>query len=222
MKLRPFIFGLFAAVLIACALPVRAQDGLLGALSEGNGTSRTLVSFDQQVAAADFDNDQKPDGAVLLPSVQSNGQRSFRIEFHVTAGQNSAITFSTKETGLSISALDVNHDGAPDIVVEKTLTHERLQVYLNDGHGSFHKARLEAFLFPDPSAPLWRSWTTPILPSVYLPSSRGFETAGLRTLSVVVPNQTRELNSWPDVPAAQSGARLPSSSRAPPSPLPLQ
>lgn len=219
MKLRSFIFGLFAVLLAGCATAVRAQDGLLGVLSERSVPSHALVSLDQRVAAADFDNDQKPDGAVLLPAVPANGETSFRIELHLTAGRNNDLTFSSAETALSISALDVNNDGAPDIVIEKTLTHERIQVYLNDGHGSFHKARLESFLVPDPSAPLCRSWANSILQCVCLPSTRGDEVASVHTVSILASHRTRAPNAWANDPAAQSDPRLISPSRAPPSSL---
>ena len=136
MKLRPSIFAI-VSLLLMLVPALRAQDGLMGALSREAAMTHAQSAFEQPLAAADFDNDHAPDGALLLQSGFADGERSFRIELHVTSGNNGVITFSTTERSLSISALDVNRDGSADIVVEKAFTHERLQVYLNDGHGVF-------------------------------------------------------------------------------------
>jgi hypothetical protein len=217
MKLRSSIYGIVVSVLLLLAPSLRAQDGLLGALAREASMTRAPLGFEQPLAAADFDNDQRPDGALLLPAGFSDGQRSFRIELHVTSGNNEVITFTTAEGGLSISALDVNRDGAPDIVIEKAFTHERLQVYLNDGHGAFHKARLEDFALPDPSAPRWQSRTALFSQNVYLPTTRGSEPAGLQKAFNLALDDTLDRDLWLDVPRVQSSASAESPSRAPPS-----
>lgn len=216
MKFRDQTFGILLFLLALCAPVLRAQDGLPGVLSRSTRAARSVPDFGPQIVAADFDNDQKPDGAILLETGLLDGKRSFRIELHVTADKNNAITFLSTESGLGISALDVNQDGAPDIVVEKILTHERLQVYLNDGHGAFHKARIEDYPSPDPAAPGWKARLAENLPVFCLPSTQGFETAGLQRIRMLGPNTCGRLNFWPESLVAQSGARAPSASRAPP------
>lgn len=167
-----FLFSLFLA-----ATSLWAQDGLRGAASKiGSTPSLLRNSFEHRFVAADLDNDQKPDGAVLLDAGNLNGQKLFRIELHFTAGENNELTFESNETALTLSALDVNQDGAPDIIVEQAFTHKRVQVWLNDGHGLFRKARSEDF----PSAPApscqWGSplhWQVDL--ALTLPSKLGSE-----------------------------------------------
>ncbi len=150
MKLRSPKFPIFLISLFFAASSLWAQDGVRGAVSKvGSSPSLLRNSFEHRFVAADFDNDQKPDGAVLLDAGQFNGRELFRIELHVTGGENNELTFESNETALTLSALDVNQDGAPDIVIEQAFTHKRLQVWLNDGHGLFRKVRSEDF----PSAP---------------------------------------------------------------------
>ena len=120
----------------------------------------------------------------------------------------------------TISALDINRDGALDIVVEKAFTHGRLQVYLNDGHGAFEKASSKTLSSPDDSGTLWRSRVhVQNLPELFLPATSGFEVGN--RLSVTVDLGADRLRFWPRVLVAMCGARAPSSSRAPPSSLQL-
>jgi hypothetical protein len=123
---------------------MRAQDGLSGALSDA-GTQLFRGSFGQPLAAADFDNDQRPDGAILLTAGEFEGRRLFQIRLHVSAGTNHELTFESNETALAIATTDVNRDGVPDLVVEQVFSRKRIQVWLNDGHGKFRPARVEDF-----------------------------------------------------------------------------
>src|SRR5262249_16438114 len=152
------------------------------ALTVDAKSASALVARPPQLAAADFDSDKKPDGALLLEAGLLNGERAFRIEIHLTAGSDSAITFSSQEARLAISALDLKRDGAPDIVIEKAFTHERLQVYLNDGHGSFIKARTEDYPASDPALPAWRTRLSHLPPVFGLPVSRTFEPGAIHRI----------------------------------------
>lgn len=216
MKLRYSIIGTLLSLLVLYLPAVRAQDGLQGALSRHAETSPGAPGSAQELAIADFDNDDKTDGAILSQAGVLNGQKLFRIELHLSAEKNSAITFSSAEPGLAISALDVNGDGAPDIVVEKAFTRQRVLVYLNDGHGAFREAKSDDYLLPDPFAPQWGARLTQYLPAVLLPSTRGFEVAGPRRISIIRPSGLRPLSFWLEALLAQSGPRAPSAPRAPP------
>jgi hypothetical protein len=217
MKLRHSIFGIVVSLLFLFTPSLEAQDGLLGALSREMALPHGVTGFEQRVAAADFDNDQRPDGALLLPTGFSNGKRSFRIELHFTAGDDSVISFASAERSLSISTLDVNRDGAPDIVVEKASTRERLQVYLNDGQGAFHRAPLEDFDTPDPLAPRWQAHAELDSNSVYLTFTRSSETAGPQRAVSADLSDTGDSHLRPAALRVQSNARSRAASRAPPS-----
>lgn len=217
MKLRNTLTGILMLLALLSVPALKAQDGLRGAISAGDQRANALPGRAPELAAADFDNDQKPDGALLREAGLLNGERAFRIEIHVTAGANNSITFASNESGLAISALDVNRDGAPDIVIERAFTHERLQIYLNDGHGVFHQVRAEDYPSSDPTAPAWHARLSQLQPVFALPVSRAPEAGAPRqsfTLSRD-PSNTRKL--WCEGLLIQAAARAPSSSRAPPS-----
>ena len=195
MKLRKSTTAILLFLALLSVPVVKAQDGLHGAWSIGVKTV-PLAGRSPQIAAADFDNDQKPDGAVLNEAGLLNGKRAFRIEIHVTAGTNNAITFSSNEPGLAISALDVNRDGAPDIVIEKAFTHERLQVYLNDGHGTFHMVRTEDYPTSDPASRPWRARLNQLPPVFCLPVSHGSDIGVEHQVSAIRRNLSSSVKFW--------------------------
>lgn len=213
------LYGIALAALVLLTPTLWAQDGLRGALAKDH-TSTQLLPHDlgQRIVAADFDNDHKPDGAVLLESGPLNGRRSFRIELHITAGKNNELLFSSAETALSISAIDVNRDGAPDIVVEQAFTHKRLGVWLNDGHGSFRKVKSEDYPSETESATRWQGQAPgQNCQALWLPTKIGSEVAGPLSKTVLVRDITGQRNSWLELKFALSGPRVPNPSRGPPS-----
>lgn len=217
--MRPLrsVVGILASVLFLCALASRAQDGLPGALYRSSQGASFVSVFGQELAASDLDNDQKPDGAVLLESGQINGQRDFRIELHVTAGRNATFEFTSRERELSISALDVNGDGAPDIVIEKTFTHERVQTYLNDGHGVFQRTS-ERFAAPDDPPLQWRTRAaSQNLSMDSMSPTRTFELGATRTGIFKRQQGAIDESLRLDGILVQCGVRAPCQSRAPPS-----
>lgn len=222
MKRLSSIVGLFVATLVLCLPHASAQDGLGGALSQIGPAVPGAGGFTRSLAAADFDNDAQPDAAVLSQAGWSRGQRLFRIDLHVTAGKNLTISFLSTETDLNISAVDVNRDGAPDIVVERAFTHQRLQVYLNDGHGAFERREPMSVYVPEDSAPLCCSEIIPQNPPLaFLPPNRGFETAVLQAFEIVHLRDAGTGKLAAGVLLSQGAARAPCASRAPPSLLPL-
>src|ERR1019366_1617741 len=224
MKARSPILRFVLVVLALTAPSLWAQDGLGGALSRLGATTDLLHEpFEQRLAAADFDNDQKPDGAVLLDTGHFQGQKTFRIELHVTARNNSELSFESNEPALAITSSDINHDGAPDIVVEQTFTHKRLHVWLNDGHGSFHKARIEDFPSTDGESPF--QFKAPSLaqdlPTLCLPSKLGSEPAIVRAAAPSFGSSTSGQHIRPIASTRQTRADEPNPSRGPPSLLSL-
>jgi hypothetical protein len=148
MKARSLALKIVVAALALTAGSLCAQDGFQGALVRVNLAAPLNfgTQFSRTLAAADFDGDKKPDGAILVDCGwlwPQSGSR--KIELHFTGRGNTVLTFESNEATLAISALDVNGDGATDIVVEQQFTHKRLHVWLNDGRGGFRKVRSEDF-----------------------------------------------------------------------------
>jgi hypothetical protein len=219
--MRPrFLFSAVTLFVLVLFSPYGwAQDGLGGALSRLENTRHTISDgFSPLVGIADFDNDQKPDGAILLDSVRSSGQRTVRIEIHLTAGQNNDLTFASDERALSISVLDINRDGAPDIVVEATFTHKRLHVWLNDGHGVFRKARTEDYPSNEPPPTRWQT----LIPgqnclAACLPTKAGSDVADPGSKPIYIAVDSGPLNLWRAMVLLATGPRAPNPSRGPPS-----
>ena len=171
----------------------------------------------ERVAAADFDNDQRPDGAVLLSGEPFKGRRVFRIRLHFTAGKDRDLTFQSNEASLAISALDVNQDGIPDLVVEQPLTRKRLMVWLNDGHGEFHQVRVEDFP-PTSEAPC--KWKVPIAEPgslvLALPSRSEKNQAALLLQVLRFNSSSSHWRTCSDHPQNETDSLLFPSPRAPP------
>jgi len=218
MKRRLSIVG-FVLFLLLPVANLRAQDGIAGALFQEVNTPTPIFNLKTHLVAADFDNDQKPDGAILREAGLREGKRAFRIEFHLSAADNYAITFSTLETALSISALDVDRDGAPDIVIEKAFTHQRIQIYLNDGHGAFREAKTDDYPPSDRPGNIWRSPFDLSVPVLGLPATRSFEIADLRVLELLDQTSLERPNFRSEMLLHDSGARAATAIRGPPSSL---
>ena len=130
---------ILAMFLLAAAL--HAQEGLRDAFARVNFSGELSNGLlGSSVVAADFNHDSHPDGAILV-----HNRNTFRIEVHFRFQQVNQITFASNLLALTISAVDVNHDGSADLVVVDPFSHHRLFVWLNDGYGSFRAARVDDF-----------------------------------------------------------------------------
>jgi hypothetical protein len=219
MNCRSIISRLVLAMVVLMTPSAWAQDGLRGAISRfGTSASRLHDPFGQRFVAADLDQDQKPDGAVLLGGNQRDAQRAFRIELHVTAGKDEELTFDSTDAFLSLSVQDVNYDGTPDIVVEQTFTHKRVQIWLNDGHGSFRVAKSEDYPSATESPIGWRE----VFPrqdsiTLFLPTRPRSEHSASISESIAAPAISECWRFWSQFLVVLSSPRAPASSRAPPS-----
>lgn len=96
-------------------------------------------------AIADFDGDHRPDFA----SVQAGGSDftsgDYWIQLRLSALGRQSIRLIAPAGGLVIEARDVNGDHAPDLVLSTSWFRRPVAVFINDGHGSFSRADLNAF-----------------------------------------------------------------------------
>lgn len=220
MKARLPLLRILIIALVVLAPQAWAQDGLAGAFSRlGHTTGFIRTPFATELIAADFDQDNRPDGAVLLNAGQVDGQKTFRIELHLTTGGNSQLTFVSNERGLTISAFDINQDGAPDIVVEQLFTRKRLHIWLNNGHGIFRKAPLNDYpVASDEKGGRFEThFPVEAQPTLYLPSKIGSELALLGNASSSSDSPPSARHLYPVISASLSISDAPNPSRGPPS-----
>lgn len=181
MNTRFATANFFLATFLVVAAPiVHAQDGIQGALGEFNSTSSSgqfLRLSGQTLAIADFDGDNRADGAILLEPNAVLGQGNFEIKLHLTGHNNRDIKFQSLEPALTVEARDIDHDGDIDLIIEESISHKRIQVWINDGNGNFEKGRLEDF--PSDAGPVSDRLSSSELIdalTLSLPTQRGFET----------------------------------------------
>ena len=131
------LYKAFALILVlASAGVLNAQEGLNEAFARLNSSWIAANSpFGPSVVSADFNQDKHADGAILF-----HQRSNFRIELHFRSHRVKAITFASDLPALALVALDVNHDGSPDLVVQDPFSRQRHFVWLNDGHGAFRAA----------------------------------------------------------------------------------
>jgi len=181
MGTRFFTASLVVSTFLIVAAPfVRAQDGVQGALGEFNRTTSPAQIpglSGSTLAVADFDGDNKPDGAILLQSDANLVKGNFAIKLHLTGHSNNEIRFQSLESALTVEAFDIDHDGDIDLIIEESISHKRLQIWINDGHGNFEKGRSEDFPSAADSNPdQIRSSERLDASALSLPTQRGFET----------------------------------------------
>jgi hypothetical protein len=125
----------FVAVFVG-ASALYAQDGWHSALHRLQSSNNQIGALSgPSLVAADFNHDGYPDGALLI----RNGNGLW-IEIYFRSDPVKRVSLSANPGDLAISAVDVNHDGSPDLVVEDPFWHQRLFVWLNDGRGKFSAA----------------------------------------------------------------------------------
>ena len=216
MNARFISVRLLLVILLAMAVPrLWAQDGFKGAVSRANFST----PFAKSLAVADFDNDQKPDGAVLVNSGGISAEGNFRVELHLTSHENTELRFESNQTALELVALDIDNDGDTDVIVQQAFTHKRLHVWINDGNGAFHEQQARDFPVAalDTHEGLESPSDQPGGAVLGLPLQRGFEFAGLRTLPLLSRPPTDSKFQWQSAQFTPASPAIAAhSSRAPP------
>lgn len=107
-----------------------------------------------KLAIADFDRDQKADGAVLLRPNLLKPFDSYRVRVHLSDRPDVELTFNAPGSAVGVSARDIDHDQDDDLVLEHSFTAKRVKVWINDGRGGFREGRVEDYPGPDDDGPL--------------------------------------------------------------------
>jgi len=101
---------------------------------------------DRNFAIADFDGDRRPDlASVEVQTPSSSGATRYSIRLRFASGAGQAFGVIAPAGGLQLMARDVNGDNAPDLLVRTAWQHQRVALFLNDGHGNFTPADPAAF-----------------------------------------------------------------------------
>ena len=126
--------------LLLCGIPTQAQN------FPTNGRSPRSYTAERDFAIADFDSDRQPDlASVDLQTRSSSGAITYSIRFRMGSGEGQAFGVVAPAGGLQLVAWDVNGDNAPDLLVRTAWQHQRVALFLNDGHGNFTPADPAAF-----------------------------------------------------------------------------
>lgn len=149
MKFGIFKIGLLALALAAPFLCAQHASGS----APLDGCSVASEGLAQRFVLADFNNDEKPDSISLWGLGRRGGKSAFGVRICVGGRLVDLFTLDSSDPSIALSAIDVNHDHSPDIVVEQLFTQKRIQVWLNDGHGRFHQAHADSFRSADARAP---------------------------------------------------------------------
>jgi len=138
---HPLFNKLALLLLLAWASALSAQEGLSDAFAKLDSNFVAAHNlFGPSIVTADFNGDEHFDGAVLL-----HDRNDFRIELHFRSHLVRSIDFTCGVPALVMAALDLDHDGSLDLVIQDAFSRERIFVWLNDGHGEFQAVSANAY-----------------------------------------------------------------------------
>jgi hypothetical protein len=92
-------------------------------------------------AIADLDGDLRPDFASIQAGSNNSGGTDYWLQLHLAAGRQS-IRLVAPPGGLVIEARTASGRHAADLVVTTAWFRQPVAIFLNDGHGSFSRAKL--------------------------------------------------------------------------------
>jgi hypothetical protein len=95
-------------------------------------------------AIADLDGDLRPDYASIQTGSNNSGGTDYWLQLHLAAGRQS-IRLVAPAGGLVIEARTARGRVAADLVVTTAWFRQPVAIFLNDGHGSFSRAKLTTF-----------------------------------------------------------------------------
>jgi hypothetical protein len=95
-------------------------------------------------AIADLDGDLRPDFASIQTGSNNSSGTDYWLQLHLAAGRQS-IRLVAPPGGLVIEARTLKGRVAADLVVRTAWFRQPVAIFLNDGHGSFSRAKLSTF-----------------------------------------------------------------------------
>lgn len=95
-------------------------------------------------AIADLDGDLRPDFASIQVGSNNSGGTDYWLQLHLAAGRQS-IRLVAPPGGLIVEARTLKGRVAADLVVRTAWFRQPVAIFLNDGHGSFSRAKLTTF-----------------------------------------------------------------------------
>ncbi len=98
-----------------------------------------------RLAIADFDRDQKADGAVVLRPELPRPAGRYRVEVHFSGRPSLEFTVHFTGGAVALEARDIDQDHDSDLVVTQRFTAKGVKVWINDGKGGFQEGRLEDY-----------------------------------------------------------------------------
>jgi hypothetical protein len=135
LLLRFVIAALFFGLVLGAA-PARAAAENSAATTLGPG-----LTF----AIADFDGDRHPDFARIEAGQNRPGSSDYSIQIELSDLGRQSIHLVGPAGGLLLEARDVDGDRTIDLVVSAAWRKQPVAIFLNDGHGSFSRAKVAAF-----------------------------------------------------------------------------
>src|SRR5882672_544876 len=113
--------------------------------SQGLRLGTAAAPFGWSTAVADFDADRKPDFAIADRIGHGSSGYDYTIEFHLSQEKSQLFHFQSPDGALNVAVRDLDNDHDLDVVFTQIVSHEIVGIWINDGHGQFHKGELGDF-----------------------------------------------------------------------------
>ncbi len=131
--MRQLVLGALLAAFIV--LPKTAQ----AAWDQDLRLGTAAAPFGWSTVVGDFDADKKPDFAIADRVGYGSNGYEYTIEFRLSQEKSQFFHFQSPHGALNVSVRDLDNDHDLDVVFTQIVSHEIVGIWINDGHGQFHK-----------------------------------------------------------------------------------